>query len=91
MNHTTLRGYNDTGFLRFTCRLMDHPTTDQAWIYCVEGHGKLRGRRNKTVTTSQFGVAVVVVQMLTRVSNKRFIRQNYIRMLFLSPLSTTQL
>jgi len=46
--HTTIRGYNDAGFLRFTCHLREDPAFDQAWIYRV-GRGQTDARTNEKV------------------------------------------
>lgn len=80
-NHATLRGYNDAGFLRFSCHLTHHPTTDQAWRYRVNWKGMKDKGRTMTMTTYQCGVTVET-QTLMREPKNRFIQQNLFHMSF---------
>jgi len=49
--HSTIRGYNSAGFLRFICCFRADPAFDEARIYQV-GWGRTNGRTNAKVWTT---------------------------------------
>jgi hypothetical protein len=68
--HATIRGFDNTGRLTFTCHLTADPVTDEAWIYQVDESAVERGAA--VALKSKYG-ATVRVQMSVKESKKTFL------------------
>jgi hypothetical protein len=71
-HHSTIRGFDSSGRLTFTCHLTTDPATDEAWIYEVSMDESTVERGALVVLKSKYG-ATVKVQTSAKESKKNFL------------------